>query len=364
MPVLNVDLGDRGYPIVIDSGILNQLQSFQPYLGKGRVVIVTNDTVAALYLDAVESALSPAVDVGSIILPDGEQHKHLASVNYIYDYLLENEYDRQTVFVALGGGVIGDITGFAAATYQRGIDFIQVPTTLLAQVDSSVGGKTGVNHTLGKNMIGAFYQPRSVIIDIDVLRTLPVRELKAGLAEVIKYGLIGDREFFDWLGDHSEEILALDTECIAETVKRCCEAKAAIVAEDEKESGVRALLNLGHTFGHAIETASGYGTLLHGETVAMGMVMAADLSRRLGMLDADQAGAVRQMLESKFAMPVIPPQIPQSQFLDLMASDKKAESGRIRFILLNAIGKAVITADVGPDALSETLCAGEGLCQD
>ena len=363
METLNVDLGERSYPIFIGPGLLKEADRLGPYLGQGRAVIISNDTVAPLYLDQLKRTLGDSYG-GEIILPDGETHKTLGTVSQIYDWLLKAKADRQTTLVALGGGVIGDITGFAAATYQRGINFIQIPTTLLAQVDSSVGGKTGVNHPLGKNMIGAFYQPGCVLTDTEVLGTLPEREIKAGLAEVIKYGLINQPDFLNWLTNHAADILALDNAKLTETIRVCCQAKADIVAADEREAGLRALLNLGHTFGHAIETASGYGNLLHGETVAMGMVMAADLSRRLGLLSAQQAARVRDILENDFSMPVIPPaQISAEDYLELMSSDKKAEQGKIRFILLKALGSAVLTGDVPPDLLRETLTAGDALCR-
>ncbi|NKB33407.1 MAG: 3-dehydroquinate synthase [Pseudomonadales bacterium] len=362
MQTVNVDLGDRSYPIFIGAKLFEDPSLLLPFIGKGRVVIVTNEIVAPLYLDRVQDQLGK--QFGSvIILPDGEETKSLDTIAHIYDHLLEGKYDRKTTLVALGGGVVGDITGFAAATYQRGINFLQIPTTLLAQVDSSVGGKTGVNHALGKNMIGAFYQPQCVIADTEVLQSLPEREIKAGLAEVLKYGLINNEEFFDWLAANSESILNLEGESISNAVKICCMAKAELVAQDEKEVGVRALLNLGHTFGHAIETATGYGTWLHGETVAMGMVMAADLSRRLGWLDSQAAARIREVIEKNFGMPVEPPaDITIEQYLDLMSSDKKAELGKIRFILLKAIGEAVIEGDVESEILKSTLTAGSQLC--
>lgn len=362
METVTVELGERSYPIYIGRGLLDQPELIRPAFGKGRVVIISNDVVAPLYLDRVKTLCGGNAD--SIVLPDGEAHKNLETVSGIYDFLLQGKFDRKTTLVALGGGVIGDITGFVAATYQRGVPFVQIPTTLLAQVDSSVGGKTGVNHPLGKNMIGAFYQPQCVLADTDVLQSLPGREIKAGLAEVLKYGLIVDAEFFTWLADNADRMLALDTQVITRAIRICCETKADLVARDEREGGVRALLNLGHTFGHAIETATGYGTWLHGETVAMGMVMAADLSRRLGWLDPGAAGQIRDTLEQKYAMPVIPPaDITDRQFMDLMASDKKVEQGTIRFILLRAIGEAVIEGHIDPELLKATLTAGDSLCR-
>ncbi len=363
MFTVNVELGDRSYPIFVAEGLLNSADVVAPYLGQGRVVIVSNDVVAPLYMETVKQ-LFAGREIMEIILPDGEAHKNLDAISHIYDSLLAGKYDRNTLLVALGGGVVGDITGFAAATYLRGINFVQIPTTLLAQVDSSVGGKTGVNHPLGKNMIGAFYQPSCVVADTSVLKTLPQREVKAGLAEVIKYGLIYDASFFNWLADNSDGIVLSDPALLSQVIRTCCEIKAEIVAKDEKESGIRALLNLGHTFGHAIETASGYGTWLHGETVSMGMVMAADLSRRIGWMDRDTAGRIRSVLEENFGMPVLPPaDISVEQYIDLMLSDKKAELGKIRFVLLKAIGEAAIEGDVDKMLLKETLTAGENLCR-
>lgn len=363
METVQVALGERSYPIYVGEGLLTQAELIKPHLGVGSAVVVTNETVAPLYGEQTRHLLGSHY-ADQIVLPDGEAHKHLDTISHIYDHLMQGKYDRKTTLVALGGGVIGDITGFAAATYQRGINFVQIPTTLLAQVDSSVGGKTGVNHSLGKNMIGAFYQPQCVLIDTQVLNTLPEREVKAGLAEVLKYGLIIDKEFFSWLESNAAAVLALSTAELTQVIKVCCEIKADVVARDERESGVRALLNLGHTFGHAIETAAGYGNLLHGETVAMGMVMAADLSCRLGWIEPSVARHIREVIETKFGMPAVPPaDITEEQFMDLMASDKKAEQGKIRFILLQAIGAAVISADVDGPLLSQTLTAGSELCQ-
>ena len=364
MHKVNVNLGDHSYPIFIGSNCLEDSSLLNPYLGKGKLVVITNDVVAPLYLESVKSMLGTRC-AGEFILPDGEKHKNLEIVSQIYDYLLRNKFDRQTTLLALGGGVIGDIVGFAAATYQRGIGYIQVPTTLLAQVDSSVGGKTGVNHSLGKNMIGSFYQPRCVVSDTQVLNSLPEREIKSGLAEVLKYGLIKNVEFFDWLAENSEAITGLNDSYLIQAIKTCCELKADIVVQDEKEKGIRALLNLGHTFGHAIETAEGYGTWLHGEAVAMGIVMAADLSLRLGWLDASSAQRVRTVLETNYGMSVVPPaNITVEQYLDLMSSDKKAELGEIRFVLLKVIGNAVIKGDIASELLRSTLTAGQGLCEE
>lgn len=362
MLTVNVNLADRSYPIFIGDNLIENSALVTPYLGKGRVVIVTDDIVAPLYLQKVK-LLFTSYQGDEIVLPHGEAHKNLDAISHIYDKLLDGKFDRNTTLVALGGGVVGDITGFAAATYQRGINLIQIPTTLLAQVDSSVGGKTGVNHALGKNMIGAFYQPQCVITDTCVLTSLPTREIKAGLAEVLKYGLINNAPFFDRLAENSAKLIALDATCLSEAIKTCCEAKANIVAQDEKEAGIRVLLNLGHTFGHAIETASGYGTWLHGETVAMGIVMAADLSMRLGWIDQATARRIRAVLEQNFSLPVIPPaDITVEQYLDLMSSDKKAELGKIRFILLKSIGEAVIESDIDNQLLEATLSAGNQLC--
>ena len=362
MQTVTVDLDDRSYPIFIGANLLESADLLLPHIGSGRVVVVTNEIVAPIYLERVQLQFGRQFG-SSIVLPDGEATKNLDTIGQIYDHLLQGKYDRKTTLVALGGGVVGDITGFAAATFQRGVNFLQIPTTLLAQVDSSVGGKTGVNHALGKNMIGSFYQPKCVVADTEVLRSLPEREIRAGLAEVLKYGLINNPEFFAWLAHNSTELLELDNACISEAIKICCEAKANIVAQDEKESGIRALLNLGHTFGHAIETASGYGVWLHGETVAMGMVMAADLSKRIGWLGSAEAVRIREVLEKNFGMPVEPPaDITVAQYLDLMSSDKKAELGKLRFILLKAIGEAVIKGDVENAVLESTLTAGSKLC--
>jgi 3-dehydroquinate synthase len=297
-----------------------------------------------------------------IVLPDGEHTKNLETLNLIFDQLLLHRHERGTTLIALGGGVTGDMAGFAAAIYQRGVDFIQIPTTLLSQVDSSVGGKTGVNHALGKNMIGAFYQPQCVLADIDVLNSLPTRELQAGLAEVIKYGLLGNSAFFSWLEDNIDALIARDANKMAYAVRICCEEKARIVAADEREGGLRALLNLGHTFGHAIEAAMGYGTWLHGEAVGAGMVMAADLSHRIGWLDAVDARRARTLIE-RAGLPVAPPSsMTAEQFLNLMSVDKKVQSGKIRFVLLRSIGNAVLESGIAPALLDETLTAGNTLC--
>jgi len=362
---LEVDLGERSYPILIGPGLLGQPGKLSPYIKGSRVLVVTNEVVAPLYLEALMASLQAAgnVQVDTLVLPDGEHTKTLATLQLIYDALLSNRHERSTTLIALGGGVTGDITGFAAATYQRGVNFIQVPTTLLAQVDSSVGGKTGVNHALGKNMIGAFYQPQCVLVDIDVLSTLSARELRAGMAEVIKYGLLGNYEFFVWLEQHIEALLTGDADLLTQAVKICCEEKARIVAADEREGGMRALLNLGHTFGHAIEAAMGYGNWLHGEAVATGMVMAADLSRRMGWIGADDAARARELVV-RAGLPVCPPpEMTADQFMSLMAVDKKVQSGKVRFVLLRGLGGAVIESEIEPTSLQQTLLAGERLCQ-
>jgi 3-dehydroquinate synthase len=346
MQTLRVELGERAYAIHIGERLLSSAGLILPQLDLLRVAIVTNTTVAALYLQQLVEALrARGVDVLSIVLEDGERYKDWATLNRIYDALLQRRCDRKTTLIALGGGVVGDLAGFAAATYMRGIPFIQVPTTLLAQVDSSIGGKTGINHPLGKNMIGAFYQPRLVLADTKVLETLPPRELSAGMAEVIKHGLVRDAGFFAWLEQNMEKLLACDQDALAHAVRRCCEIKAAVVAEDERETGVRALLNFGHTFGHAIESGMGYGNWLHGEAVAAGMVIAADLSRRLGLIA--QADVERVVLLLKRAgLPTAPPDIAPGRMLELMGADKKAEGGKLRFVLLDAIGSASVRADI------------------
>jgi len=359
MQTLTVELGDRSYPIYIGTGVLSDKSLFRSAIRGNRVAVVTNETVGPLYLDKVKSLLSD-LEVIEIVLPDGEQYKTLEYLNKIFDALLQSHCNRDVTLVALGGGVIGDMTGFAAATYQRGVDFIQVPTTLLSQVDSSVGGKTGVNHALGKNMIGAFYQPRAVFIDIDSLDTLPDNELSAGLAEVIKYGLIVDTEFFDWLEQHIEDLVKRDKAALEHAILVSCKTKADVVAKDERESGVRALLNLGHTFGHAIEAGMGYGAWLHGEAVAAGMVMAADLSQRLGWVSSSDVERVRKLL-SRAGLPVSGPSgLAVDTYLDLMAVDKKVQHGKMRFVLMKAIGNAVVTADVDPQQLRKTIEACRG----
>ena len=354
MKTLKVDLGDRSYPIYIGENLLGKTELISPHIPGQQVMVVSNETVAPLYLAKVKSALN-AFEVAEVILPDGEQYKNLDTLNTIYDALLSKRFDRQCTLVALGGGVIGDICGFAAATYQRGVHFIQIPTTLLAQVDSSVGGKTGVNHPMGKNMIGAFYQPRCVIADTGTLNTLEDKQLSAGLAEVIKYGLIRDAEFFSWLQEQMSELLNRSPEHLSTAIEHSCQCKAEVVAADEREAGQRALLNLGHTFGHAIESGMGYGQWLHGEAVATGMLMAADLSRRCHWLKQEDVIQIEQiLLQAK--LPVrAPKDLSTERFLQLMSVDKKVKQGKINLILLNAIGSAFISDDYDPGLLRETL---------
>lgn len=341
---LKVNLGERSYPICIGQGLLQRGELLTQYIPGNSALIVTNEVVAPLYAASVEEALHD-IKYKTLILPDGEQYKSQDTLNTIYDCLLSNRYDRNTTLIALGGGVVGDITGFAAASYQRGVHFIQIPTTLLAQVDSSVGGKTGINHALGKNMIGAFYQPRTVIADTDTLATLEDRELSAGLAEIIKYGLIRDLPFLEWLENNLDKLLARDSNALIYAIERSCRNKADIVAADERESGQRALLNLGHTFGHAIETGMGYGNWLHGEAVASGMVMAARLSQTLGWISTKDVHRIMDLIERANLPVKAPAQMTVDRFLELMAIDKKVSDGVLRLILLKAIGKAVFTSD-------------------
>ena len=353
MRKLTVELGDRSYPIYIGPNLLRDKNYLVPHIAHRQVCIVTNSTVAPLYLNSLQELLADK-EVVVVELPDGEQYKNFTTLNQIFDSLLSNKHHRTTTLIALGGGVVGDMCGFAAACYQRGVHFIQVPTTLLSQVDSSVGGKTGINHPLGKNMIGAFYQPQAVIIDTQVLTTLPKRELAAGLAEVIKYGLICDADFFVWLENNIDKLNALDENALAYAIERSCQIKANIVAEDEKETGVRAWLNLGHTFGHAIETAQGYGNWLHGEAVAAGMVMAAQLSTRLGWMKEDELLCTINLL-TKANLPTKPPRITVEKFLSLMASDKKVLDGNLRLVLLQGIGKCIVTSDFEMKVLKDLL---------
>ncbi len=351
---LDVDLGERSYPIYIGEGIYADAGYYSEHIAGHQVMVVTNETIAPLYLQKTIEALS-GYEVQSCILPDGESFKTLDVLNHIYTALLEHRFTRTATLVALGGGVIGDMTGFAAATYQRGVDFIQVPTTLLSQVDSSVGGKTGVNHPLGKNMIGAFYQPRVVLADTSTLNTLDDRQLSSGLAEVIKYGLIIDAGFFAWLESNMDSLLRRDPVALAYAIQRSCRCKADVVEADERESGQRALLNLGHTFGHAIETGMGYGEWLHGEAVATGMCMAADLSRRQGWLSNQSCERIYALIE-KAGLPIVPPKtLTNERFLELMAVDKKVLDGRLRFVLLKEIGRSLVTDDFEMHNLNETL---------
>lgn len=354
MKVLHVALGERSYPIYIGSDLLAQPELLTQHIKAKQVLVLTNETIAPLYLDKVLQHLSD-YQVATVVLPDGEQYKTLDYLNRVFDEALKQKFSRNATLIALGGGVIGDMGGFAAACYQRGIPFIQIPTTLLAQVDSSVGGKTGVNHALGKNMIGAFYQPQCVIADADVLDTLDDRQLAAGLAEVIKYGLIRDLPFFEWLEVNMTRLLARDKDALSYAIERSCINKAEVVAEDETESGVRATLNLGHTFGHAIETGLGYGEYLHGEAVAIGTCQAADLSRRKGWLnDADVERIIAIFKQAN--LPILPPEnLSAERFLDLMAVDKKNVSGQIRVILLEKIGLATLPLNVDSALLLQTL---------
>ena len=353
MITLDVALGDRSYPIFIGESLLGKAEIIQPYLAGNEVVVVSNETVAPLYLDALKSGLEGR-RVESVVLPDGEQYKTLEYLNAVFTTLLEKRFSRQVTIIALGGGVIGDMAGFAAACYQRGVPFIQVPTTLLSQVDSSVGGKTAVNHPLGKNMIGAFYQPRCVIADTAVLNTLDDRQLSAGIAEVIKYGLIRDKIFLSWLDQNMEALVARDTEALVYAIEHSCRNKAEVVAADELEHGQRALLNLGHTFGHAIETGMGYGEWLHGEAVAAGMYMAVDLSARLGWISQDDVVHVEDLLK-RANLPVKGPAISAEKMKQLMAVDKKVQDGRIRLVLLKSLGDAVVTDDFDAAMLDQTL---------
>jgi 3-dehydroquinate synthase len=352
---LEVSLGERSYPIHIGPGLLACTELFLPHVNRKKVVVLSNETVAPLYLEMLRSTLEKAeISVLPIILPDGEAYKTLASLNQIFDALLGAHCERNTSLIALGGGVIGDMGGFAAACYQRGMPFVQVPTTLLAMVDSSVGGKTAVNHPLGKNMIGAFYQPKLVLADISVLDTLPDRELSAGLAEVIKYGLIRDPEFFVWLETNLEKLLARDREALTYAVHRSCVNKAAVVAADERETGDRALLNLGHTFGHAIEAGLGYGEWLHGEAVAAGTMIAAELSRILGWLSEDELLRIKALFV-RAGLPISGPDLGAARYLELMRHDKKVQDGRLRLVLQKGIGRAVLS-DIATDAqISEAI---------
>jgi 3-dehydroquinate synthase len=356
MESLSVALGSRSYPIHIGAGLVDRAELYAPHL-RGSAAVVTNAVVAPLYLARVRKALEAAgARVAEIVVEDGEAAKSWTTLDRVLDGLLAARFGRDSVVVALGGGVVGDLAGFAAAVYQRGVALLQVPTTLLAQVDSSVGGKTAINHARGKNMIGAFHQPLAVISDVGTLDTLPERELCAGIAEVIKHGVALDAPFFAWLENNVERLVARDREALSYAVRRSCELKAAVVAEDERESGVRALLNLGHTFGHAIEAGTGFGPWLHGEAVAAGIVMAADLSVRIGTLPAPEAERVRRLV-ARAGLPTRPPSLPAEQWRSLMALDKKSARGQVRFVLLEAMGRAKLPAGVDTGLVDELIAA-------
>lgn len=362
MKTLHVKLDERSYPIYIGDNLLGNAELFKPHIRGQQVLVVSNETVAPLYLEKTLYGLRD-FDCASLILPDGEEYKNLEILNHIFDALLEKRFDRQCTLVALGGGVIGDMTGFAAASYQRGVDFVQVPTTLLSQVDSSVGGKTGVNHPLGKNMIGAFHQPRCVIADTATLDTLDDRQLSAGIAEIIKYGLLGDAEFFDWLEANMDKLMSRDNDALVYAIERSCQDKADIVAADEREGGKRALLNLGHTFGHAIEASAGYGKWLHGEAVGTGMLMAADLSMRMGWLD-EQALRRTEDIIDRAALPTrAPAYMDYDHFMERMSVDKKVRDGKVNFILLKAIGDAIVTNEFDESQLRDTIEAHRALIE-
>jgi len=352
---VQIDLGERSYPILIGAGLLGDAQTYAGLPKAHAAMVVTNNTVAPLYADQVCAALQTHyAHVGSVVLPDGEAHKDWATLNRIFDALLSGASDRKTVLFALGGGVVGDMTGFAAACYMRGVPFVQLPTTLLSQVDSSVGGKTAINHPLGKNMVGAFYQPQRVVCDLDSLKTLPARELSAGLAEVIKYGPIADMAFLDWIEANLPALLAREPAALAHAVRRSCEIKAHVVGQDERESGLRAILNFGHTFGHAIEAGMGYGAWLHGEAVGCGMVMAAHLSRRLGLVDEAFVQRLARLIQAA-GLPVRGPALGADRYIELMGHDKKAEGGEIRFVVIDGPGRAAMRP--APDALVREVLA-------
>ena len=355
MQTLTVALAERSYPIHIGAGLLSRAELIAARLPQNKVAIITNTTLAPLYLGPLSRALEArGVGVMTVLLPDGEAYKNWETLNKVFDALIENRCERKTSLLALGGGVIGDLAGFAAAVYQRGVPFVQIPTTLLAQVDSAVGGKTAINHPLGKNMIGAFYQPLAVISDTDTLATLPDRELAAGVAEIIKYGLIRDAKFFDWLEKNLNRLVAREPEALAYAIERSCSNKADIVAADERETGIRALLNYGHTFGHAIEAGQGFGNWLHGEAVSAGMVLAAKLSQRMGLLARHDVTRVIDIL-ARAGLPVAAPDFGIERYRALMGHDKKVEGGRIRFVLLKRLGDAFVADNVPTDALNEVL---------
>ena len=353
---LNVELGERSYPIYIGSQLLASAELIKSAIAGKQVCIVTNETIAPYYLQTLRAILADGYQLTEVILPDGEKYKNLESMQKIYNALLEDRHNRTTNLIALGGGVVGDMTGFAAASYQRGVNFIQIPTTLLAQVDSSVGGKTGVNHPLGKNMIGAFHQPKAVFIDVDTLQTLPDREFSAGMAEIIKYGFIADKEFLNWLGDNMSKLMARDKDCIMQAISKSCEIKAQVVASDELESGIRAILNFGHTFGHAVETATAYKVWLHGEAVGFGMLLALQMSCSLGYITDDECSSGEQLIKSA-GLPCEPPKgLPSVEdFMGLMNLDKKVLDGQLRLVLLRNIGEAFVTSDFPIEQLRKTL---------
>ncbi|MFO7581164.1 3-dehydroquinate synthase [Guyparkeria sp.] len=355
--MVNVDLGERSYPIFIDAELIDS-DTLAPFIPSGRVVIISNTTVAPLYAARLTAALEAAdKQVDLLALPDGEQYKNLETLEQIYDFLMEKQVDRKTTLIALGGGVIGDITGFAAASFQRGVPFIQAPTTLLAQVDSSVGGKTGINHPRGKNMIGAFYQPRCVLADTGTLNTLPDRELSAGLAEVIKYGLLWDEDFLDWIEAHIDALRERDPAALTEAIRQSCLIKAEIVRQDEREGGIRALLNLGHTFGHAIEAGMGYGRWLHGEAIGAGMCTAAELSRRLGLIDQSACRRIERIVSAAGLPTRSPAELSPERLRELMSSDKKVEDGRLRLVLLGRLGQARLIDNTSEDEIMAAIRA-------
>ncbi len=353
MQRIDLKLGKRGYPILIGSGLLGARELLAEQVGESKLLVVTDEVVAPLWLPRLEQGLAGRA-LAKCVLPGGEEQKTLGNVAQIIDALVAARLHRDGMVLALGGGVVGDIAGFAAASYQRGIAFVQLPTTLLAQVDSAVGGKTGVNHRGGKNLIGAFHQPSAVITDTDTLATLPDRELRAGFAEIVKAALVADAEFFSWLEKNSAALLKRDAAVLEHAIRRACEIKAAIVAEDEREEGKRALLNLGHSFGHAIETGAGYGRVLHGEAVAAGLVLAAELSARIGRLPGDDVRRIRELLTTA-GLPVDPPRLGSARMLDLMGMDKKVAGGQLRLVLLDAIGQAAVTVDYPREALEKLL---------
>jgi 3-dehydroquinate synthase len=355
---LQVDVGQSRYPIAIGGGLLSNREVLDAHIRARDVLIVTNTTVARLYLGKLTAGLAGR-RIAECILPDGEQHKTLQTAGWVFDALIGKKMNRDAAVLALGGGVVGDIAGFAAACYQRGIGYVQLPTTLLAQVDSSVGGKTGVNHSGGKNLIGAFYQPLGVITDIDTLATLPDRELRAGLAEVIKYGCVWDPLLFDWLDHNTDKLLARDVDALTYAIGRSCEIKATVVARDEREQNLRAILNFGHTFGHAIEAATAYETYLHGEAVGLGMLIAANLSHRLGLIDVAIKDRVREALR-KTGLPIEPPRVGAAKILELMQMDKKVLAGSVRLVLLEKLGRAIVTSDYDQAALDAALAESFG----